>query len=1284
MAATTEQRVQDLLKLNRIAAKAREAKLKKLTDEAALARGRQDEQYQQPQQQVQTTDDVAFSVPDPFFPLIGDVGQVHPGHITYSPAADTPEARAVLDKDSEYMTIPDIPADLSDVQALVEVEKRAEEYRSKKAAGEVLTSFEEEVIERFPKTSLKDRIPLLDNMPWGLGMKLYMPLQGALIQGPANVVGNITDIILDMTESQAAEDYKNNPGVQLLNQLDQTDPAVAAQLRTLLPQFNPNNTDTVYLDPDADYRKLFGAVMANPTSAFTGIGLPNAWYAIKPIPKGTPEEPNAFFFNRDFWESVRDSARELSTPGGRQVLGQDIVYSPRGLTEAILNIGGQVAAPGGAVFKALSKVPKLGKSPLARGAVGGFVVDGLAFEPGNNMMNLLEDAGIDGSFIKWFKAKETDTESEKLFKTALEGAVLGGTIETAFGVMRAWKKGHLDYVAERDELMRRSIESNLDLRTAQEIKRRRSTDKTLESLDKSTGIGALLEERNVLAEKAQRIKDPILRAKVVKQITQAENLPSAVARLRQKAAVGRFGPEQPTDESIMKKYGADKRRISAELVEGIHSGDIDISFIEGVIKKYNISPEELAEDLLEAASQAGRTLGYLSALSKKVNDIFPNLPPELKQKFADAAAKDKRPLVSRVWRTIEDTRRGFLISQLATATRNMASATGRMGISMAFDENLQSLVRATIKTPGSKNMWRTFSDEFKGNLSMFNALSSTFRSSWAAAKKKRGMDWVPGTDRTKQELALIDELMGLTGSDLSKDAVKGQHILRMISPSVNESILGGRIANITNWINRPQEILMRRFSFEYKARQLATRRGVDLQDISADDIKQAADFALDMTFAANAKSDWARNFIDIWRNSPLSIVNPFPRFMFANALPFMYEHSPLGFIQLLTKGDFARGGLTAVKANSDEFAKIVSRAGLGTAAMWAAWNYRDSPFAGEKWYEINTPKGLVDIRSYSPLASSFLFADATQKFMRGQMGWPDIKELAAEGAGLSRPAGTALPFTRMIMSQEFSEQYLQAMIGQYLGSFFTPLRMAKDFGASEIMNPMFEGSPFTTDAHVVRDMRTEWESILGDEARSDLVENVGRGESDSLYGSRLGAYFKPIAAAMPGVETTLPAATTPFMGRENVQFQDLQANRDFKFYEMKTAHNIMEGIVRQVSGVSFRPKGAFEREFDRLQMRRGDVYSKTGNKTADRVINGYVGQIIHSFVVPRLSDPRYLALTKPWKKYYLKKYIASARKAATKLANTRIPVEMYEAKLDRKMDSYTEEVMRETGVLPSR
>ena len=96
------------------------------------------------------------------------------------------------------------------------------------------------------------------------------------------------------------------------------------------------------------------------------------------------------------------------------------------------------------------------------------------------------------------------------------------------------------------------------------------------------------------------------------------------------------------------------------------------------------------------------------------------------------------------------------------------------------------------------------------------------------------------------------------------------------------------------------------------------------------------------------------------------------------------------------------------------------------------------------------------------------------------------------------------------------------------------------------------------------------------------------------------------------------------------------------------------------------------------------MYSKTGNKTADRVINGYVGQIIHSFVVPRLSDPRYLALTKPWKKYYLKKYIASARKAATKLANTRIPVEMYEAKLDRKMDSYTEEVMRETGVLPSR
>ena len=78
-------------------------------------------------------------------------------------------------------------------------------------------------------------------------------------------------------------------------------------------------------------------------------------------------------------------------------------------------MGGEVLNPSRYVYGLTRLVPKLGKSALFRGAATGFVVDGIAFEPGENLMNMMQEAGVDGSFIEWFKAKETDTDSEKIF-----------------------------------------------------------------------------------------------------------------------------------------------------------------------------------------------------------------------------------------------------------------------------------------------------------------------------------------------------------------------------------------------------------------------------------------------------------------------------------------------------------------------------------------------------------------------------------------------------------------------------------------------------------------------------------------------------------------------------------------------------------------------------------------------------------------------------------------------------------------------------------------------------
>ncbi len=941
------------------------------------------------------------------------------------------------------------------------------------------------------------------------------------------------------------------------------------------------------------------------------------------------------------------------------------------------------------MFGALSKVIK-GTGPgatIARGAVGGFAVDGLVFEPGNSVINMLEDAGIESQFFDWLKSDPTDTKTEMIFKQALEGVVLGGSIEAVMAGLRSWRAANITYRAERDEVLREAIMANIDEKTIGKLKKGTGNindPKVMnrmekESLQESHGIWDTIEQQEALLERAGKISSETLRAKVIRDITQSSSVESAILRMRENYArsLGRKASDVSDQELLAKYATANKRTVTAELVDSIHAGTLDMSIIESTMARYGLSADELADELLKTVSKAGKTLAYMSALSRRLNKMFPKMSDEARGKLAHIERMNKESLWTRSWRTLEDTRRGLLLFQLATATRNMASATGRMGISMAFDENLQSLIRGTIKATsqgGRGQFWKSFSDEFKGNLSMFHAISSTLKSEIKYLRKKKGKDWVPSLDTRRQDENTMNELMNLIGAGgkLPKNFSKAQHIIRAISPSIHEATLGSKIANISNWVNRPQEIVMRRLAFEYKARQLAARKGVDINDLDVSDIKDVADYSLEMTFAANAKTEGMRNFLSTWRNSPLSVINPFPRFMFANALPFMWEHSPLGFIDLLTKTDLPVGGLRAISRNPDEFAKIMSRAVFGTTAMWAAWSYRDSPYAGNKWYLLNTPHGQLDVRVFSPLASSFLFSDIAQKYLRGTIDWTDAKELAKEGTGLSRPSGTALPVAKMFMSKEFSEQYLQAFVGQYLASFSTPLRMANDFGASKIINPIFEGSPFTDSSHIMRDIRSDpmHSTLYGPE----YMETV-RNHPDALYATSFDAYTKAFIANFPGLQTLLPAATTPFVGKEDVTQQELE-DPNFEFKQMRTSHSLMQSLARQFTGISFKPIGRFEQEFQRLKIQPSKIFSSSGSKTLDRVINGYTGQIIHMAVTPYLNTKGYLNAPIENQRVWLENAIAAAKKSAKRLAGTRLPAELTMSEESQEYNESQEKLLK--------
>ena len=125
-----------------------------------------------------------------------------------------------------------------------------------------------------------------------------------------------------------------------------------------------------------------------------------------------------------------------------------------------------------------------------------------------------------------------------------------------------------------------------------------------------------------------------------------------------------------------------------------------------------------------------------------------------------------------------------------------------------------------------------------------------------------------------------------------------------MSQPVHE-VVGGRTVQMLNTLNRAQEHFFRKLAFEAKLRQLLTRRGknfetVDPKKISIDELEESVDYALEMTFAASPKTNTGRRFLSGWNSVGLTLVNPFPRFNFFNAVPFILDHSPLGYLKAMS------------------------------------------------------------------------------------------------------------------------------------------------------------------------------------------------------------------------------------------------------------------------------------------------------------------------------------------------------------------------------------------------
>ena len=581
------------------------------------------------------------------------------------------------------------------------------------------------------------------------------------------------------------------------------------------------------------------------------------------------------------------------------------------------------------------------------------------------------------------------------------------------------------------------------------------------------------------------------------------------------------------------------------ILEAISSKQIPDTVLLDIAKKNNISIPELSTAFDQVVASHASALGRLGQTRKRFQELI-DADPNNKALIEQLGEVDQSMIRAKTtWKRLNNIRRGLLVTQLSTAMRNAESQVARVGLDV-FDAAADGILQK-IFTPEAQ---RTV-----GPLDGFKTIMEVFR---------RG---------TKKDVEAIlkafpkqaDELFNSYASDVAYEMRKAGRTPK----NPKERALQGAENYVHAWntINRAQEFIFRRAVFRSKLAQSLEKKGMNLDEIIVKnevgeiplaDVKAAVNQSLEMTFAKSPEyGTLMYKFVDIVNSTPLSLVYPFPRFLY-NALKFNFEYSPLGFGRLITKAN-------RKKIAEGNF-EVIAKATTGSALFITAWQMRKSDKAGERWYEWRTDDGkTIDLRPFNPFAAYLFVADVMIRKQNG-MPAPSIKDITMGVLGTGLRAGTGLYALDKILEITYGEgdpkkvhRILSESTGELAGGLSVHWRTLSDFVAE-----------FDETQRVVRDKRTE--SPL----TSPFMSNLPYG------GSSLPPYH-------------LPTRSEP-LTRE-------------------------EPALRQLTGLSIRAeKNTMEKELDRLGYEKYRYFPSSGEPYYDQLLAKETGKIIEeSSILPILE-----------------------------------------------------------------
>lgn len=654
---------------------------------------------------------------------------------------------------------------------------------------------------------------------------------------------------------------------------------------------------------------------------------------------------------------------------------------------------------------------------------------------------------------------------------------------------------------------------------------------------------------------------------------------------------------------------------------------------EDLAEKYNLTGDDFANLFIADISDAARKLqqaGQHSKIFKSLNsvagdDIFylDTQTKELIQQATEGIQKgDNRAALNFLneaekknikksgsgilesLRQADELRRAAMTSQVATTIRNVASGYSRVGIDVVTKAADRGMAKAVHGLTGGKYGYTTGGldapneDVFAIAMGLMNkketdAVVDIFKAGFSnkAASLFRAMQdvidaGVPDSARTSKLRALGKELNALNtaSDDMFKRAAFVGNLKRGLNELNARGIKEGSLKD-TN-LNLVNIIRDGKFNDVFN-----TPQGKQVLD-------RAIEESLYFTYQRTPDNPTAKALINLANSVPFvtSSFVPFPRFI-ANALRFTYEYSPLYILSdawgkgAISKTVAAQRGYGGAR-NYEE----VSKALVGSAGLAGAMAFRQSEYAGEKWYEGRLADGTTyDMRPFFPAAPYLWVADLVTRLQRSddETAPPVIGESSFLTEGIQALSGTQF-------RAGFGIYAIDSAIEEFVGAKDNPEALKKIAG-NMVANIV---STYTIPATFGQDLYNTF--LAPDEAR--VVKNTKSSDLLTLIARKS-------LARLPGN-----------FAIEKYLSESIGVIDSSEIYESPTRAGVLRRttpLTRQYMGILKQErKNWFEKELDTLKISKRIISRKTGIPEADILFNQHFGEYIEDYVTPVLKNSK--------------------------------------------------------------